>query len=41
MNKLRTYGSIGTSQGEKLERLILKAGSNEIDFEGKYTAIKT
>ncbi len=32
--------SIGTSQGEKLRRLILKAGIKEIDFEGKFVAIK-
>ncbi len=32
--------SIGTSQGAKLRKLILKAGIQDIDFEGKFVAIK-
>lgn len=31
---------IGVSQCEKLKKLILKAGIKDIDFEGKFTAIK-
>ena len=45
MEKAKVYFTdfrtqIGVSQGEKLKRLIRKAGIGDIDFEGKFVAIK-
>ena len=45
MEKAKVYFSdfrtrIGTSQGVKLQRLIKKAGIGQIDFEGKFVAVK-
>ena len=45
MSKSKVYFSdfrtrLGVSQGVKLQRLIKKAGIGDIDFDGKFVAIK-
>ena len=45
MSRAKVYFSdfrtrLGVSQGVKLQRLIKKAGIGDIDFDGKFVAIK-